>query len=69
MPFPIAPCRHVWGFPRRWPEFRCRRNADVQTCVKCGARRLSIVQFGPAHQSSQTPAVVESDPVRQEVRL
>ena len=43
-------CRHQWSFPRRWPEFRGRANADVQTCTKCGSRRLSTVQFGPEHQ-------------------
>ena len=37
---------HRWGFPRRWPEFEGRRNVDVQTCAKCGARRLSPIQFG-----------------------
>ena len=50
MALPIAFCRHAWGFPRRWPEFRGRRNTDVQTCAKCGARRLSIVQFGPSNR-------------------
>ncbi len=39
-------CWHMWGFPRRWPEFEGRRNVDVQTCSKCGARRESRVQFG-----------------------
>jgi hypothetical protein len=68
MPLPIAPCRHVWGFPRRWPEFQGRQNADVQTCVKCGARRLSIVQFGAARQSRQALVVVTGDSVRQEAR-
>jgi len=44
----IFHCKHKWGFPRRRPEFDGRRNVDVQTCVKCGARRLSEVQFGAA---------------------
>jgi hypothetical protein len=39
-------CRHNWGFPRRWPEFDGKRDVDVQTCAKCGVRRMSIVQFG-----------------------
>ena len=40
-------CMHSWGFPRRWPEFHGKQNVDVQTCSKCGARRLSPVTFGP----------------------
>lgn len=44
----IFSCRHNWGFPRRWPEFEGKRNVDVQTCSKCGARRESPVRFGPA---------------------
>jgi len=39
-------CLHDWGFPRRRPEFQGRRDVDVQTCSKCGARRISPVQFG-----------------------
>ena len=39
-------CIHSWGFPRRWREFDGKRNVDVQTCSKCGARRLARVQFG-----------------------
>lgn len=46
-------CRHYWGFPRRWPEFQGKRNVDVQTCSKCGARRESPVQFGAAAASDQ----------------
>ena len=42
----ILLCWHSWGFPRRWPEFHGKRNVDVQTCSKCGARRESPVQFG-----------------------
>lgn len=49
-------CKHAWGFPRRWPEFEGRRNVDVQTCVKCGARRLSEVQFGTAPDVPAEPA-------------
>ena len=41
-------CSHSWGFPRRRAEFADQRNVDVQTCSKCGARRVSPVQFGPA---------------------
>ena len=40
-------CLHSWGFPRRWLEFHGKQNVDVQTCSKCGARRLSPVTFGP----------------------
>lgn len=40
-------CLHEWAFPRRWPEFEGKRNVDVQQCVRCGVRRLSLVQFGP----------------------
>ena len=42
----IFKCSHSWGFPQRWPEFDGKRNVDVQTCSKCGARRESPVQFG-----------------------
>jgi hypothetical protein len=42
----MFPCRHRWGFPRRWPEFEGQTNVDVQTCAKCGGHRLSPVQFG-----------------------
>jgi hypothetical protein len=42
----IFKCSHSWGFPQRWPEFNGKRNVDVQTCSKCGARRESPVQFG-----------------------
>ena len=37
----IFKCSHSWGFPQRWPEFNGKRNVDVQTCSKCGARRES----------------------------
>ncbi len=61
-------CRHHWGFPRRWPEFRGRANADVQTCTKCGSRRLSAVQFGPARQhvldASEIGGAGHESPVR-----
>ena len=40
-------CNHSWGFPRRRPEFQGRQAVDVQTCSKCGAQRISPVQFGP----------------------
>ncbi len=55
----ILRCWHKWGFPRRWPEFEGRRNVDVQTCSKCGARRESRVQFGktePAPEVAAPPA-------------
>ena len=44
-------CLHDWGFPRRWPEFEGHRDVDIQTCARCGARRLSIVQFGRLPQA------------------
>ncbi len=44
----ILRCNHRRGFPRRWPEFEGQRGVDVQTCVECGARRASLVQFGAA---------------------
>jgi len=46
-------CSHDWGFPFRWKEFDGRRNVDVQTCAKCGARRVSSVQFGPTAPERQ----------------
>ena len=46
-------CRHSWGFPRRRPEFGGRHNVDVQTCSKCGAQRISPVQFGPAARAPE----------------
>lgn len=42
----IPMCSHSWSFPRRWAEFKGKRDVDVQTCLKCGARRESPVQFG-----------------------
>jgi hypothetical protein len=41
-------CFHRWSFPRRWPEYGGHENVDVQTCLKCGANRASLVQFGRA---------------------
>ena len=49
-------CRHNWGFPRRWPEFEGQRNVDVQTCSKCGVRRVSPIQFGEARTDQTVPA-------------
>jgi hypothetical protein len=42
----VFSCWHKWAVPRRWPEFEGKRNVDVQTCSKCGARRESPVRFG-----------------------
>ena len=39
-------CIHRWGFPRRYRTFRGKPNVDVQTCGKCGAQRISPIQFG-----------------------
>jgi hypothetical protein len=36
---------HDWGWPRRVAEFEGHENVDVQTCTRCGARRLSPLQF------------------------
>lgn len=49
-------CFHNWSFPRRHPEFEGRRNADVQTCLTCGRRKLSKVQFGPESQKLHASA-------------
>ncbi|HZT29217.1 MAG TPA: hypothetical protein VFA33_05005 [Bryobacteraceae bacterium] len=60
MPFKWL-CRHSWGFPRRWPEFDGQRNVDVQTCSKCGTRRISPIQFGifgPTRRTEEQPAEV-----------
>jgi hypothetical protein len=46
-------CSHEWCFPRRRPEFRGKRNVDVQTCARCGAQRMSRVQFGPARDNTR----------------
>ena len=54
-------CLHDWGFPRRWPEFDGHRDVDVQTCARCGARRLSIVQFGRRPQASTAPGACSRD--------
>ncbi len=48
-------CHHAWGFPRRWPQFEGKRDIDVQTCSKCGARRESLVQFGAAAPAADRP--------------
>jgi hypothetical protein len=39
-------CRHEWSFPRRRATCAEHRNVDVQTCSKCGAQRVSPIQFG-----------------------
>ncbi len=57
-------CLHDWGFPRRWAEFEGRRDVDVQTCAKCGARRLSPVQFGPERRPAEIAP--HADSIRQE---
>ena len=46
----LVHCFHDWTFPRRWPKFAGERDVDVQCCVRCGAHRRSVVQFGPARQ-------------------
>jgi hypothetical protein len=46
-------CHHSWSFPRRWPKFGEQRNVDVQTCSKCGARRVSPIQFGPVERDGR----------------
>jgi hypothetical protein len=48
-------CWHDWGFPRRWIEFRGQTNVDVQTCAKCGARRVARVQFGREEAEERCP--------------
>ena len=51
----IFSCNHDWGFPRRRREFGGQCNVDVQTCSKCGAQRISPVQFGPAAEDASQP--------------
>lgn len=48
-------CGHDWGFPRRRREFQGKHKVDVQTCSKCGAERISPVQFGPASEPAPQP--------------
>jgi hypothetical protein len=48
----MAFCLHKWGFPRRLAQYEDRENVDVQTCLKCGAKRVSLVQFGRAEVRS-----------------
>jgi hypothetical protein len=50
-------CWHLWGFPRRYREFKGRRAVDVQTCVKCGAQQISRVQFGPARPGASRQSI------------
>ena len=50
----LLQCFHNWGFPRRWPKFEGQSDVDVQTCVRCGARRASPVQFGKAGLGAQS---------------
>ena len=58
-------CRHSWSFPRRWPTFGEQRNVDVQTCAKCGARRISPVQFGPWNDGAHVqPEITKPAEVR-----
>jgi hypothetical protein len=47
-----ALCFHRWGFPRRCAQYGGQQNVDVQTCLKCGAKRVSLVQFGRAEVRS-----------------
>ena len=49
----LVHCFHEWGFPRRRPKFEGEPDVDVQCCIRCGARRRSIVQFGPVRQAMQ----------------
>jgi hypothetical protein len=53
-------CHHDWGFPRRWPEFDGKRNADVQRCLRCGEYRLSPVQFGSVQQPTDQTKGLEA---------
>ncbi len=57
-------CSHSWGFPRRCPEFQGKRCVDVQTCLKCGARRESPVQFGPVADTTPEPPEHQLEEVR-----
>lgn len=49
-------CRHEWSFPRRRTAFAERRDVDVQTCSKCGAQRVSPIQFGPTRPDTRVDA-------------
>jgi len=61
-------CLHSWAFPRRWQEFAGHTGVDVQTCAKCGARRLSPVQFGREREQDagarETQEAVDETPSR-----
>jgi hypothetical protein len=48
-------CFHSWAFPQRKATFGKHRDVDVQTCAKCGARRLSIIQFGSSPPKQEAP--------------
>jgi hypothetical protein len=52
-------CSHNWGFPRRKAEFEGKCDVDVQSCSKCGAQRISPVQFGPATDAPEPQQLVE----------
>ena len=49
-------CRHEWSFPRRRAAFAEHRDVDVQTCSRCGAQRVSPIQFGPARPHTRIDA-------------
>jgi hypothetical protein len=57
---------HEWGWPRR------REGHDVQVCVRCGARRTSVIQFKgngrqaadaterPSHHEAEATAALQA---------
>jgi hypothetical protein len=47
-------CNHNWSFPRRYAVFGEHRNVDVQTCLACGSRRLSSIQFNNSSLNRDT---------------
>lgn len=53
-------CNHNWGFPRRKTEFEGKCDVDVQTCSKCGAQRISPVQFGPTTDATEAEQLLEA---------
>jgi hypothetical protein len=38
-------CSHNWSFPLRHARFEEHRAVDVETCVRCGQKRLAKTQF------------------------
>jgi hypothetical protein len=53
---------HNWGWPRR------RSDCDVQVCVRCGASRVSVIQFAGAQPPEGAAPALTASGEMQEAR-